>query len=76
MKKPSPKELEKIETSFKRMNNRKPLADEIREMLYAKGLKTSQVESLVTSALNLGWQDLTMEQLKSHVEQLVSLSNI
>ncbi len=58
------------------MNNRKPLADEIREMLYAKGLKTSQVESLVTSALNLGWQDLTMEQLKSHVEQLVSLSNI
>lgn len=76
LKKPSPKELEKIETSFKRMNNRKPLADEIREMLYAKGLKTSQVESLVTSALNLGWQDLTMEQLKSHVEQLVSLSNI
>lgn len=76
LKKPSSKELEKIETSFKRMNNRKPLADEIREMLYAKGLKTSQVESLVTSALNLGWQDLTMEQLKSHVEQLVSLSNI
>lgn len=75
LKKPSPKELEKIETSFKRMNNRKPLADEIREMLYAKGLKTSQVESLVTSALNLGWQDLTMEQLKEHVEQLVSLSN-
>lgn len=76
LKKPSSKELEKIETSFKRMNNRKPLADEIREILYAKGLKTSQVESLVTSALNLGWQDLTMEQLKSHVEQLVSLSNI
>ena len=44
-------------------------------MLYAKGLKTSQVESLVTSALDLGWQDLTMEQLKEHVEQLVSLSN-
>lgn len=57
------------------MNSRKPLAEEIREMLYAKGLDDSQVDSLVKSALNLGWQDLTMEQLKSHVERLILLSN-
>lgn len=75
LKKPSSKEIEKIETSFKRMSKRKPLADEIREMLSAKGLKPSQIDSLVTSALNLGWQDLTMEQLKENVDQLVLLSN-
>ncbi len=75
LQKPSPDELAKIETSFKRMSNRKPLADEIRDMLYAKGLKEPQVNSLVNSALNLGWQDLTMEQLQTHVDQLVSLSN-
>lgn len=57
------------------MSKRKPLADEIREMLSAKGLKPSQIDSLVTSALNLGWQDLTMEQLKENVDQLVLLSN-
>lgn len=75
LKKPSLQELAKIETSFKRMNKKKPLADEIRNMLQAKGLNESQIESLVNSALNLGWQNLTMEELKTHVDKLVLLSN-
>ena len=75
LKKTSTGELSRIETSFKHMNNRKPLADEIRDMLYAKGLKSSQVDNLVALALNLGWQDLTMEQLEERVNQLVLISN-
>lgn len=75
LEKPSPTELHRIENSFKRMNNRKPLADEIRGILYAKGLKSAQVENLVDSALNLGWQDLTTEQLEERVNQLVLISN-
>lgn len=75
LKKPSQEELAKIETSFKRMSNNRPLADEIRDMLNAKGIPAEQVEVLVKMALNLGWQNLTLEELQKNVDMLVSLSN-
>lgn len=75
LKKPSKEELAKIETSFKRMSNNRPLADEIRDMLNAKGIPAKQVEVLVKMALDLGWQNLTLEELEKNVDKLVSLSN-
>lgn len=76
LKKPSEQELAKIETSFKRLNNRKPLADEIREMLNERGFLPDKVDRLVDSALNLGWQELTIDQLKEKVEALLAISNV
>ena len=75
LKKPSEDELAKIETSFKRMSNNRPLADEIRDMLKAKGIPAKQVEMLVKMALDLGWQNLSLEELEENVNKLVSLSN-
>lgn len=75
LKKPSEDELAKIETSFKRMSNNRPLADEIRDMLKAKGIPAKQVEMLVKMALDLGWQNLSLEELEENVTKLVSLSN-
>lgn len=75
LKKPSKEELAKIETSFKRMSNNRPLADEIRDMLNAKEIPAKQVEVLVKMALDLGWQNLTLEELEKNVDKLVSLSN-
>lgn len=75
LKKPSKDELAKIETSFKRMSNNRPLADEIRDMLNAKGIPAKQVDMLVNMALNLGWQNLTQDELEENVKTLVSLSN-
>lgn len=76
LKKPSQDELVKIETSFKRMSNNRPLADEIRDMLNAKGIPAKHVEILVNTALNLGWQNLTQDELEEKVNKLVSLSNL
>lgn len=75
LKKPSKEELTKIETSFKHMSNNRPLADEIRDMLKAKGIPVKQVDMLVKMALDLGWQNLTLEELEENVNKLVSLSN-
>lgn len=74
LEKPSQEELQKIETSFKRMSKKKPLADEIRDMLNQKGIPAKQVEKLVEVALNLGWQNLDMDELKANVDKLLSLA--
>ena len=47
----------------------------IRDMLKAKGIPAKQVEMLVKMALDLGWQNLSLEELEENVNKLVSLSN-
>ena len=76
LRKPSDKELREIETSFKRMTKRKPLADEIRDYLIERKIPDAQIEKLVSSALNLGWQELSSEQLRKNIDSLISLSNL
>lgn len=76
LRKPSDKELREIETSFKRMTKRKPLADEIRDYLIERKIPDAQIERLVSSALNLGWQELSSEQLRKNIDSLISLSNL
>lgn len=76
LKKPSEKELKTIETSFKRLTNRKPLAEEIRERLIERGIPKGNIEKLVASALNLGWQDLSYEELQKKVDQLIAISDL
>lgn len=76
LKKPSEKELKTIETSFKRLTKRKPLAEEIRDRLIERGIPKENIEKLVASALNLGWQDLSYEELQKKVDQLIAISDL
>ena len=58
------------------MTKRKPLADEIRDYLIERKIPDAQIERLVSSALNLGWQELSSEQLRKNIDSLISLSNL
>lgn len=75
LKKPSEEERKEIETSFKHLSNRKPLADEIRDILIKKNIPKENIDNLIDAALKLGWQDLSSEDLMKKVDGLINLSD-
>lgn len=75
LKKPSEQEREEIETSFKQLSNRKPLAEELRDILTKKNIPQDNIENLIEAALKLGWQDLSSDDLMKKVDLLIDLSD-
>lgn len=60
-----------IETRFKRLRNRRPLADEIRDYLKSKNVDEKLIDKMVMSALNMGWQDLDEEELQKKLDSFI-----
>lgn len=73
LKKISKEEQGKIETRFKQLKKRKPLAEEIRELLYEKGVSEKKIEKLVSLALQMEWESLDKEELENNIKTFVNI---
>lgn len=75
LKKPTPEELKKIETSFKRLKTRRPMADEINDYLTEKNIPKEKIVRYTDIAIRLGWQDYSTNELRAKLDNLILLSN-
>ena len=60
-----------VETRFKKLKNRRPLADEIRDYLKNKGVEGKLIDKMVETALGMGWQDLDEDELQKKLDSFI-----
>ena len=56
---------------FKKLKNRRPLADEIRDYLKNKGVEEKLIDKMVETALGMGWQDLDEDELQKKLDSFI-----
>ena len=75
LKKPTENELKQIEMNFRERTQRRLFKDEVRDILEDLGVKDDSTISAHTKyVLDLGWQDLSLDELRKKLNQLVSIN--
>lgn len=67
----SVEQQKQVETRFKKLKNRRPLADEIRDYLKNKGVEEKLIDKMVETALGMGWQDLDEDELQKKLDSFI-----
>lgn len=75
LKKPSDRELQDIEMNFKAQTRRKLFSEEVRDILERKRVEEESIKSIIRYVSDLGWQELSFEELEERLNQLVLLSS-
>ena len=67
----SVEQQKQVETRFKKLKNRRPLADEIRDYHKNKGVEEKLIDKMVETALGMGWQDLDEDELQKKLDSFI-----
>lgn len=77
LNKPTENELKQIEMNFKERIQRRLFKDEVRDILEELGVKdNSTISAHIKYVLDLGWQDLSLDELRNKLKKLVSINRM